>query len=445
MNRNDEFLAIIAELNQPVTGLEYTLNRAFKKKRERTAKLIGCPLGGLAACFVFFVLLVNLSMSVANACAQVPVLRQLAEAVTFSRSLSTAVENEYVQIIDLEQTQNDISAKIEYLIVDQKQVNIFYRLNSDKYDQLTANPAIGCDDDNVAYYVYNSSFGKENGELLSVTVDFTQGNVPEKLQCTLNIYSFYTHLTQGASTDGPQYLAEMKFDLVFDPQFTATGKVLPVNETVILDGQNITVTNVEVYPTHLRVEISESSDNTAWLKNLDFYIETDDGSRFDPVTNGVSATGSGDSASMISYRADSTYFYEAEHLKLVITGAKWLRKDIEPTYLNLVTKEHSELPEGAELYYVQKQGDNWTVQFHVTPGEDGEMPRLFGDVIYDSAGNSYTINKHNFIISRINKDGSIQYYHEFVTLENYPDDEVWLAPPYSSVWAADEPIEITVR
>ena len=133
MNRNDEFLAIIAELNQPVTGLEYTLNRAFKKKRERTAKLICCPLGGLAACFVFFVLLVNLSMSVANACAQVPVLRQLAEAVTFSRSLSTAVENEYVQTIDLEQTKNEITAKIEYLIVDQKQVNIFFRLNSDTH------------------------------------------------------------------------------------------------------------------------------------------------------------------------------------------------------------------------------------------------------------------------------------------------------------------------
>ena len=68
---------------------------------------------------------------VAYACSKVPGLRELAEAVTFSRSLTDAVNNQYVQPISLTQTQNGITASVDYLIVDQKQVNVFYRLTAD--------------------------------------------------------------------------------------------------------------------------------------------------------------------------------------------------------------------------------------------------------------------------------------------------------------------------
>jgi hypothetical protein len=117
------------------------------------ARLIVCPVGGLLACFAAFVMMVNFSVTVANACFKVPVLRELAESVTFSKSLTKAVENDYVQTMNLVQTQNDITAKIEYLIVDQKQVNIFYRLTSEKYkgkyEKLIADPVINCNDELV--------------------------------------------------------------------------------------------------------------------------------------------------------------------------------------------------------------------------------------------------------------------------------------------------------
>lgn len=445
MNREKEFVAMLEELNQPAPGLEETFKRAYKKKRKRTIRLISCPLGGMAACFTAFILLVNLSAPVAYACSQIPVLRELAASVTFSRSLTNAVDNDYVQKINLAQTENDITAEIEYLIVDQKQVNIFYRLNSKKYEHLVANPEISCDDENAAFYVSNSSFCEENGELLSATVDFTRGNVPDKLQCTLKVYSYFERLSQVTAGKDVNYLAEIEFTLQFDPEFTATGKEYPVNETVILDGQDITVTNIAVYPTHLRVEITESEDNTAWLKNISFYIETDGGEKFEPVSNGVTATGTADSPSMLSYRADSPYFYEAEHLKLVITGAQWLRKDEESTYVNLITGEHSKFPDGAELEEIQRQEDAWVIKIRALPGENEEMPRVFGNVIHDSAGIAYTINCWYGVISYPNKDGSVRCYDTFITLKNYPYDEVWLTPPYSHNWTADHPVEIPVR
>lgn len=457
MNRKNEFEAMIEELNHPVPGLEATLDRAYKKKRKRTTKMIVRPLSGLAACFAVFVLLVNFCAPVAYACSLVPGLRELAAVVTFSRSLTDAVENEYVQPMDLSQTQNDITAEIAYLIVDQKNVNIFYRLQSDIYQQLNADPDINCDDQDVGFCVVNNSFGQENGELLSITVDFTQGTVPDNLHCKLKVYSNTVDYTQVSAEQSvadiyaddpyeePNYLAEFDFLLEFDPKFTASGKIFPVNETVILEGQKITVTNIEVYPSHMRVEIAEDTDNTAWLKDLEFYIETDWGMKFDPVSNGITATGSADSPSMVSYRADSTYFYEADHLKLVITGAQWLRKDMKTTYLNLVTGEHGELPEGAEFDSARKQGSGWVVKFRAAYDEDEPMYQLFGNLFYDADGNEYEINQWSSRHGDPDEEGNITFFYNEIPLLHFTDDEVWLTPHFSHNWVAEDFIVITIQ
>ena len=457
MNRKNEFEAMIEELNQPAPGLETTLDRAYKRKRKRTTQMIVRPLAGLAACFAVFVLLVNFCTPVAYACSLVPGLRELAAAVTFSRSLTDAVENEYVQPMDLSQTENNITAEIAYLIVDQKNVNIFYRLQSDKYQQLSSDPDIDCENESIGFCVVNNSFGEENGELLSITVDFTQGNVPDNLHCKLKVYSNTVDYTQAPAEQSvediyaddpyeePDYLAEFDFLLEFDPKFTATGKVFPVNQTVILEGQAITITDIEVYPTHMRVDIAESADNTAWLKRLDFYIETDWGMKFDPVSNGITATGSADSPSMVSYRADSTYFYEADNLKLVITGAQWLRKDMETTYLNLVTGEHGELPEGAEFDSARKQGSGWVVKFRAAYEEDKPMYQLFGHLFYDADGNEYEIDQWSSMYGDPDEEGNITFFYDEFPLLHFTGDEVWLTPHFSHNWVAKDVIVITVQ
>ena len=453
MNRKEEFEAIIQELNCPAPELEETLDRAYRKRRKRITLHLLRPAAGLVACFAVFVLLVNFCVPVAYACSLVPVLRDLAAAVTFSQSLTDAVENEYVQPMNLSKTENDITATIDYLIVDQKQVNIFYRLHSEKYAQLTADPDIRCDDKNIGFAVFSNGWGQENGQLLSVTVDFVNGNVPDRLQCTLRVYAGIFDVSQAPEEEtvrytevpeGPTYLADLEFTLEFDPQYTATGKVFPVNQTVILEDQEITITQIEVYPTHLRVEIGEARENPAWLKSLDFYIETDWGMKFDPVSSGITATGSENSKSMVSYRADSTYFYDAKHLKLVITGAQWLRKDMEKTYLNLITGEHGALPEGASLERVEQTDTGWIVTIHSDWTEDTPMYQNFGHLFYDADGKEYEIHQWSCMHGDRNEEGEYTYFIDQFPLNNYPYDEVWLSPQFSHNWVADDRVVIPV-
>ena len=131
MNRNAEYEALLAELAATPPELDTTVDRALERRRAERRKrrrLFGIPAGSLAACFAAFVLLVNLFPTFAYACGGVPVLRELAKAVAWSPSLSAAVENQYVQPIEQSQTVNGITATIQYVIVDQKQVNIFFTL-----------------------------------------------------------------------------------------------------------------------------------------------------------------------------------------------------------------------------------------------------------------------------------------------------------------------------
>ena len=135
MNRMDEYAALLAELEQTPEALNDTVSKALDRKNtlQKKRRFFGTSLGGLAACFATFVLLVNLSTPFARACGRIPLLADLAKAVSWSPSLSAAVENDYVQPLRLSQSQNGITARVEYLIVDRKQVDVFFSIRSDDY------------------------------------------------------------------------------------------------------------------------------------------------------------------------------------------------------------------------------------------------------------------------------------------------------------------------
>ena len=456
MNRMEEFNTLLAECEREIPELEGTLDRAYAKKRKKNIQIALRSLGSIAACFAIFVLLVNFCAPVAYACSRVPGLRELAEAVTFSRSLSDAVDNEFVQPMDLSQSANGITAEIAYLIVDQKQVNVFYRLSSEEYPILSADPDVyNSDGSDLHHGLVNYAFDLESGELGNFTIDFTQENVPDSLLCSLKVWA------SGVSTEEaepvteqfpdtedipePAYLAEFEFLLEFDPLFTAAGKLYEVNQTVEIDGQKLTVTEVEVYPSNLRINVLESADNTAWIQTLEYYIETDSGIRFDSGSNGLIATGSGDNPYLTSYRAESTYFYNVEQLKIVITGAKFLEKSHETTYVNLVTGETGPLPQGAAFESALREGDDWIVSFRADWTEGIPMYQLFQHRYYDPEGNEYELNMWSGSFGEKDENGKFTYFLDTFPLKDYPYDEVWLTPMFSYRWTADTEIAITVE
>lgn len=461
MNRNIEYQELLQELEHEVPELEYTLNRAYAKKKRRNQ--IVRPLASIAASFTMFVFLVNFCSPVAYACSKVPFLRELAETVKFSKSLSDAVEHEYVQSMYLTQTDGDITASVEYLIVDQKQVNVFFSLSSEVYTKLGVNPVVSSVEDGWLKCSYGfSSWGEENGELRKLTIDFTDQDVPDKLKLELKVYSQFplnedTESTvipyenvndvmfEGHSKEEPEILAEFEFILEFDPNFVQAGKKIDVNQTIELDGQSITITDMEIYPTHLRINVADDEENTAWLKHLYFYIETGFGRKFDVPANGTSATGSTDSPAMSSFRTDSTWFYDVDRLTIVITGAEWLNKDMERVYVNLKTGETDALPEGVSFHSATKEKGGWLVAFECEKRKEDGIHQLFYGKYYDMEGIEHDINSWSTATGGRDAGGQVTTFIEKLPLKGYFEDEVYMAPSYSYVWTAEQPVKITIE
>ena len=453
MSRNEEYAALLAELEQTPAELETTVDRALRRERAagKKRRAFGISAAGLAACFGVFILLVNLSMPFARACGNIPVLRELAKAVSWSPSLSAAVENEYVQPIGKSQTVNGITATIEYVIVDQKQLNIFFTLNADGYDNLNAGmpryePEQVCS-------TIGSSWNQPPGTLLNFTLDYGEGNVPDGFTITFRvttwvepdwpaeapIKSYEDEMLEPAEEEEPDYLAEFTFELAFDPQFTAKGETVPVDRTFDLDGQSLTVTEVEVYPTHVRVNVADDPVNIAWLKGLEFYLENEDGERFEPISNGVSASGDPDSPANISFRLESPYFADSEHLTLHVTGAEWLDKDMERVRVDLADRTAERLPEGVSFQSAEKRDGGWVLTFRVQQRREHFTHQVWNSTFYDEAGNQYESNRRG-----TTTDGS-GYFEEMLPLPGYQADVVWLQPTYSRTTAEITPVTIPIK
>ena len=298
MNRMDEYTALLAELEQTPEALNDTVSKALDRKNtlQKKRRFFGTSLGGLAACFATFVLLVNLSTPFARACGRIPLLADLAKAVSWSPSLSAAVENDYVQPLRLSQSQNGITARVEYLIVDRKQVDVFFSIRSDDYAHLDLDhPTLTVPGEQEGYASSFSSYGIENGDLMELRIDFMNRDVPDSLTMTFGVYDnkhLYENQKPPAQSNVADYgdellsddpkeqrkiLATFTFELRFDTTYTEQGTVIDVGETFLLDGQSVTLTEAEIYPTHLRLNFDYDPANTAWLTELNFYLENERG------------------------------------------------------------------------------------------------------------------------------------------------------------------------
>ena len=184
MNRMEEYAAMLAQLESVPSSDPV----AKAKKRKHRADRVRRSLTGVVAALCVFVGMINVSPTVSAACREIPLLKELVELLTFNPSLRIAIENDYVQMVAQEQTKDDITARIEYLIVDQKQVNVFYTLTSQKDTCLEAFPEVlGADGAHLQVATSYGGTPKEEDGLRQITIDFVAENVPDYLELTLKI------------------------------------------------------------------------------------------------------------------------------------------------------------------------------------------------------------------------------------------------------------------
>ena len=410
MNRNQEFLELAQEL-EALEAPAGSLDRALERSRKgKTVTRVLRPLIGLAAAFAIFVLLVNLSPTVAQACSKVPVLRDLAEALRFSPSLTEAVEHDYYQTVDRKQTQNGVTVSVDYLIVDQKTVNVVYHMEGEGTENLYLIPEAVMPEGSDR--MYTVSWDTRGG-----AVEFHDGDVPESLLLKLRAVDYNENTVAGP----------FEFLLEYDPAFTEEGRHWETDQILELDGQRYHITGVDLYPSYLGFRLEGDPANTAWLTGVDYYLLTDDGQRVDPVQNGITGYYSPDGTELRSIRTESVYFRDARSVTLCVTGVNWQEKNAR-TRMDLAAGQAEAMPANCELVRTSRTGNGWTV----TVLTDEPYTQCFDWTCYDPDGGVHSLGAQSWDLSDPEDPEAVAdeegcHYWTF-TLEDYPFDEVTLIP-----------------
>ena len=430
MTRMEEYQALRKEPEVLPEALETTAERVLAREKacRKKVRIWGVPAGSLAACFALFLLLVNCFPTFAAACEGLPVLGELAEALRFDKSLRLAVENEYVQPLGLSQTENGITARVEYLIVDQKNVNVFFRFYASDGRSLRA--GYRADTPGCVSVMENLDL-LEDGALRRIGILATD-ELPDTLALTLFAYD-----GEYGSYEDADLAAEFHFSIEYDHSFTAQGEVVPVGTAFTLEGQTLTVDRAEIYPTHMRLIVQEAEENTAALASLDFYLTDDRGHTYDAGAGSVVSMGTGENENC--YLVESPWFQDGKHFTLHIRGAQFLTKGKEWVRVDLQAKTIEGLPDGAALDEIRLYDDTWQVSVRTDSMPKGTARRasLFGSEYH-------------------NEDGTIQGYTgrgysggdggwEYVTLEDYPENVVYLKLSHDRTVLLPQSLDIPIN
>lgn len=477
MERREEYEKLLEAWNEtPLPpALDSCVGRARKRAhRRRLGRDWGAVLASLGGAAAAFALAVNLSLPFALACGRIPILKEMAAAVALSSSLKAAVENDYVQPVGQSQTVNGLTMTVDYLILDKKQVNIFYHFTGD-FSSLSGSPELrDPDGEHLSCSYSGDGLAEAPGEIHQVSVSFGDGGelsqTPPALRFLYRIEHLENGTEQGPEPDvpveeydpwekpaTPEALFTFSFDLELNEEYRSQGLSYDLNEWVELDGQRILLKTVEIYPTNLRVELEGDPANTAWLKSLDFYIEDETGRRNDPITNGITASGTTNSPAMGAFYQESSFFWNSRHLNLYITGGQWLDKDQRFVTVDLDTGTTKDpLPEGILLGGAVRRGTNTAVVLYGRTLEgdsdtDLHAYQLAGWTCWGPDGSEWSFDSMQSSAGGIDQIGGATfqtpegYFEETCLMTGYPHSTLTLEMLQSRRFTLDRPVTAALK
>ena len=365
MDRMEEYRALKAALEDTPAALEDSVRRARtrlrRERRRRRAWGVSC--GGIAAVFALFVMLVNVSGPFAAACEGIPILRELAATVSFSHSLSSAVDHGYVQTIGQSGTDNGVTVELEYMMLDGGQIVFFGRVEAPEgVERCMVLADLPPDDSGEIRGCGITSQSICPGELttlFTIAIDPDVFVFPEVLHLVCQVE---LHREPDGSAPAPapaqdreegrrERDASVAFDVPVDRALLGQCRKIPADRWIELEGNRFYIASLDLYPTFARFILEADENNPDTLQTLEYYLEDENGNRYERGSaSGVLSIGN-------SYWFESPYFQEPEHLTLHITSAVWMEKGRERVTIDLETGEAlGPLPGGVTALVGQENG-----------------------------------------------------------------------------------------
>lgn len=286
--------------------------------------------------FVFFSASIRVSPVFASYISKVPGLQYLVNLINFDKGIKDAVENNFIQNVNMSQEHEGLVFTIKDMIIDNSKAILFYSIQNKTNHKFVNIAEIKLKDENGKNVIACSRmdlFVNENmmnqKELLG-KVDFNfidnETIIPDTLFIDVKLQDEV--INESISQDKRNILiSTWKFNIPIDKEKLENMKVVyNLNQNIEIDGQKIFFKTVTITPTQISAEIEYDKSNTKKILGYDdIEIVNEKGEKWATIMNGVSGTRKDDEHQTLFFQ--SNYFISPKELYIKGSSIKSLDKD----------------------------------------------------------------------------------------------------------------------
>ncbi|WP_277587366.1 DUF4179 domain-containing protein [Psychrobacillus antarcticus] len=359
-------LELVAVPDQLVNNaIQQGILQAKAKKRKRKKTLWAFSVAAIL--ILTFVTSIRVSPAFASAVSTIPGMERFVHLIQFDKGMKAIVENDYYESIGITQVKNNITFTVDGIIIDETGAEVFYTIEA---------PHSLKNMDYQEIRLFN------NGQELMSSISY---DLPDQEQTNRKVDKFsfvFGEIEQFKNTK-----FELQFEVKqpnkatsFNIPFTLKkeikpGKIYTLNETVEIDGQQIKINEIKLYP--LRVAITLEFDEQNEMKILQFEdmrIEDENGEIWSSIRNGITGFGENQNKEN-TYFLQSNYFKEPKELYLKFDRVQALPKEESYLLVDFAKKLILEQPSHRKIE-VLNVGSN-TIELKYSPIRENHTYTLF--------------------------------------------------------------------
>ena len=316
-------------------------------KRNKTKVIFKRILQVCTCCLALIFVLSNTSTTYIQATKSIPLLGQLNELLNFNSSIYKAIENDYIQKLDIKEEKDGLKVHVEQVVADEKEIYVFYHItyngkDLDVHEYDVEYPKSYLGGPRVMDQLIRDGYHISYDEVLDTS----------KLIDNYNLEFTYNNIN-------------LKVNIPIDENRIAKHKTYETNEVIDIEGQKLIIEKIEVYPLATRIYVKEDENNTDTIQRLNFNLIANDeliSQRQLIMLNGV-------------YYLESPYFLE-DNYEITLESVMLTPKNATAT-LNLKTGEYND-PTG--LTSIVEYDRNYYHEFD----HDGEITILNTKITIES-------------------------------------------------------------
>lgn len=342
------------------------------KQRRVWPKILSSAAAMLAVC----ILVLNLVPGAAQAASRLPLLGSLAKAFTFLPSQQACVEQDYLQVVDKTYSENGFTTTVDYMILDETQLCVFYSVDLAEGQGLFTNGFRLLDQNGKKLPTEGGFIGSAQG-FVTDSMYVAVFGLPEGTDMLPEQATLQLDVEKGTYFDEDQHMeditsATLSLPLTIDKANVFQPEIIPVGKELSLKGQTVTIESLEIHPTQTYVNLSAAENNSAYLTDLEIYLQDRDGNIYGRHSMGSAAKfdiitlPNGDSAyDLCQLYLESCYFAPKDGLTLHIESMKMVEKDQQFGKVSYANNTVENLPAGVTLGSMVKVGDDLTLELLV--------------------------------------------------------------------------------